>query len=81
METSANQTPKEGRSEHSLRTITAKVLQILEERGPEVDLKTLCDELDIQKRRIYDVMNVLDEAGRVRKTGINHIRLVDAEEG
>jgi transcription factor E2F4/5 len=64
------------RSEKSLGILTAKFVKLLQE-APDgiVDLKTAADLMDVkQKRRIYDITNVLEGVGLIEKNSKNIIR-------
>ena len=64
------------RSEKSLGILTAKFVQLLQGKPDGfVDLKEAADELDVkQKRRIYDITNVLEGVGLIEKNSKNIIQ-------
>jgi hypothetical protein len=66
----------QGRSiETSLEELTKKFLKILQ-RDPnnQVDLKQAARELGVQKRRIYDITNVMEGIGVVDKICKNKVK-------
>ncbi|XP_061402565.1 transcription factor E2F2 [Musca vetustissima] len=60
------QTP--GRAIGSLVLLTQKFVDLMIRNGGEIDLKDAADILDVQKRRIYDITNVLEGVGLIEKT-------------
>ena len=64
------------RSEKSLGILTAKFVKLLQEaKDGVVDLKVAADQLDVkQKRRIYDITNVLEGIGLIEKNSKNIIK-------
>lgn len=64
------------RSEKSLGLLTSRFVKLLQEaKGGIVDLKTAADTLDVkQKRRIYDITNVLEGIGLILKISKNIIQ-------
>ncbi|XP_013099389.1 transcription factor E2F2 [Stomoxys calcitrans] len=60
------QTP--GRAIGSLVLLTQKFVDLMISNGGEIDLKDAADILDVQKRRIYDITNVLEGVGLIEKT-------------
>eukprot|EP00045_Choanoeca_perplexa_P012318 m.133906 g.133906 ORF g.133906 m.133906 type:complete len:406 (-) comp15962_c0_seq1:1062-2279(-) len=67
---------KDGRSDKSLHTLTAKFVELLQNApNGQLDLKTAASSLDMkQKRRIYDITNVLEGIGLVEKNNKNMIK-------
>ncbi|XP_031565292.1 uncharacterized protein LOC116300547 isoform X2 [Actinia tenebrosa] len=63
------------RNDTSLGLLTKKFVEILR-RDPNraIDLNHAADELSVQKRRIYDITNILEGIGLVEKTARNHIK-------
>lgn len=63
------------RNDTSLGLLTKKFVEILR-RDPNraMDLNHAADELSVQKRRIYDITNILEGIGLVEKTARNHIK-------
>lgn len=62
-------------SETSLEELTRKFLVILERsQSNEVDLKEAALQLGVQKRRIYDITNVMEGIGVVDKICKNKVR-------
>lgn len=68
---------KRCRRENGLVILTHKFLELIKS-GPNqtIDLNLAVQKLHVQKRRIYDITNVLEGIGIVRKSGKNHIRWV-----
>lgn len=68
---------KRCRRENGLVILTHKFLELIKS-GPNqtIDLNEAVQKLHVQKRRIYDITNVLEGIGIVRKSGKNHIRWV-----
>ena len=65
----------ERRPETSLGTLTKKFCDLLHSSPDGVlDLNEAADTLKVQKRRIYDITNVLEGVGLISKASKNHIR-------
>lgn len=66
------------RNEGSLSVLTNKFIRMLEE-SPDgmIDLNDAVGLLAVQKRRIYDITNVLEGIGFIKKFKKNKIKLVD----
>ena len=64
------------RAEKSLGLLTARFVRLLQEaENGVVDLKMAADQLDVkQKRRIYDITNVLEGIGLIEKNSKNLIQ-------
>ncbi len=61
--------------DNSLGELTKKFIALIQDsRSKEVDLNDAADELNVQKRRIYDITNVLEGIGLIEKTIKNKIR-------
>lgn len=59
----------------SLGALTKRFAQTLEEAGEGcVDLNAAAASLNVQKRRIYDITNVLEGVGLIEKQGKNHVK-------
>uniref|UniRef100_A0A1A9ZDD1 E2F/DP family winged-helix DNA-binding domain-containing protein n=1 Tax=Glossina pallidipes TaxID=7398 RepID=A0A1A9ZDD1_GLOPL len=52
----------------SLVLLTQKFVQLMKSNGGRIDLKDAADILDVQKRRIYDITNVLEGVGLIEKS-------------
>ncbi|KAG0186285.1 hypothetical protein DFQ28_008068 [Apophysomyces sp. BC1034] len=65
------------RYDSSLSLLTKKFISIIRssEHG-EVDLNCVAEELKVQKRRIYDITNVLEGINLIRKHSKNHVRWI-----
>eukprot|EP00731_Ephydatia_muelleri_P026144 Em0018g244a len=65
-----------GRHEKSLGLLTSRFVQLLQNaEGGVLDLRKAADVLDVkQKRRIYDITNVLEGIGLIEKESKNSIR-------
>lgn len=63
------------RYDNSLALLTQKFVGLIQE-APDgcVDLNLAAQELNVQKRRIYDITNVLEGIGLVNKTTKNNIQ-------
>jgi len=73
--------PKSGlklnRSENSLGSLTKRFFDmLLASSDKTLDLNTVATTLNVQKRRIYDITNVLEGIGLLRKTSRNKIQWV-----
>ena len=64
------------RMENSLGELTRKFIQLIRESKDDlsVDLNVAADQLKVQKRRIYDITNVLEGIGLIEKTIKNKIK-------
>jgi transcription factor E2F3 len=62
--------------ENSLGELTRKFIQLIRESKEDlsVDLNIAADQLKVQKRRIYDITNVLEGIGLIEKTIKNKIK-------
>lgn len=69
-------TPKPGcRFENSLSMLTSRFLDLIHEAKDGVlDLNEAAKKLDVQKRRIYDITNVLEGINLIEKNSKNHIQ-------
>ena len=57
------------RSGKSLVQLTRRFMVLMDESGGRLDLKTLHTKLQVkQKRRTYDIINVLEGIGLIRKS-------------
>ena len=62
------------RFDSSLGQLTKKFVHILRSApGSRIDLNRAAKELGVQKRRIYDITNVLEGIGLIQKEGKNHV--------
>ena len=66
---------RRGRKENGLVELTKKFIDLLK-GAPEqkLDLNKAVVDLEVQKRRIYDITNVLEGIGLINKVSKNHIR-------
>ncbi|CAH2035958.1 unnamed protein product [Thlaspi arvense] len=63
------------RYDSSLGLLTKKFVNLIREaEDGSLDLNYCADVLEVQKRRIYDITNVLEGIGLIEKTTKNHIR-------
>ncbi|XP_019156548.1 PREDICTED: transcription factor E2FC-like [Ipomoea nil] len=63
------------RYDNSLGLLTKKFIQLIQEaEDGTLDLNRSADLLEVQKRRIYDITNVLEGVGVIEKTKKNHMR-------
>ena len=66
---------KRGRKENGLVELTKKFIDLLKEAvNQTLDLNEAVKTLDVQKRRIYDITNVLEGIGLICKVSKNNIR-------
>jgi len=64
----------QSRFDSSLGQLTKKFVHILRSApGSRIDLNFAAKELGVQKRRIYDITNVLEGIGLIQKEGKNHV--------
>jgi E2F/DP family winged-helix DNA-binding domain/E2F transcription factor CC-MB domain len=64
----------QSRFDSSLGLLTKKFVQVLKNSpGNSLDLNRAASELGVQKRRIYDITNVLEGIGLIQKEGKNHV--------
>jgi hypothetical protein len=64
----------QSRFDSSLGQLTKKFVHILRSApGSRIDLNRAARELGVQKRRIYDITNVLEGIGLIQKEGKNHV--------
>ncbi|XP_037711756.1 transcription factor E2F2 [Drosophila subpulchrella] len=59
--------PGQQRSVGSLVLLTQKFVELMKANGGSIDLKAATKILDVQKRRIYDITNVLEGIGLIDK--------------
>ncbi|XP_022224437.1 transcription factor E2F2 [Drosophila obscura] len=59
--------PGQQRSVGSLVLLTRKFVELMKSNGGSIDLKEATKILDVQKRRIYDITNVLEGIGLIDK--------------
>lgn len=65
---------EEGRQENSLCQLTKKVLQYIKNKKKlNININELVKDLEVKKRRIYDITNVLQGIGYIEKKGKNEI--------
>lgn len=69
------------RNESSLSVLTAKFLSLLS-NSPDgtIDLNDAVKILNVQKRRIYDITNVLEGIGYIQKFTKNKIQMIDQQD-
>lgn len=73
----AAKTPR-SRNESSLSVLTVKFLGLLRDSpSGMIDLNEAVKLLKVQKRRIYDITNVLEGIGYIQKFAKNTIKLID----
>ena len=65
---------EEGRQENSLCQLTKKVIQYIKAKKKlNININELVKDLNVKKRRIYDITNVLQGIGYIEKKGKNEI--------
>jgi hypothetical protein len=63
------------RQDSSLGQLTRKFIALLQsDRTSDLDLNVAAVQLQVQKRRIYDITNVLEGVGLIEKNSKNHVR-------
>ncbi|XP_027356990.1 transcription factor E2FC-like [Abrus precatorius] len=63
------------RYDSSLGLLTKKFVSLIQDaKDGTLDLNKTAETLEVQKRRIYDITNVLEGIGLIEKTSKNHIR-------
>jgi transcription factor E2F3 len=68
---------KRCRRENGLVTLTHKFILMLKQAPAQtLELNQAVRSLKVQKRRIYDITNVLEGIGLVRKSGKNHVKWI-----
>lgn len=68
------------RYDSSLSLLTRKFINLIQEaKDGTLDLNYTAEVLEVQKRRIYDITNVLEGIGLIEKTSKNHIRWKGAD--
>ena len=68
------------RNDSSLSILTSKFLGLLNvSKDGTVDLNEAVKILEVQKRRIYDITNVLEGIGYIQKYTKNKVKLIDQE--
>ncbi|KFK29072.1 hypothetical protein AALP_AA7G085200 [Arabis alpina] len=68
------------RYDSSLGLLTKKFVKLMQDaEDGTLDLNHCADVLEVQKRRIYDITNVLEGIGLIEKTTKNHIRWKGAD--
>ncbi|KAK7837032.1 transcription factor e2fc [Quercus suber] len=66
---------KSGTQKTDIGLLTKKFLSLIQEaKDGTLDLNHTAEILQVQKRRIYDITNVLEGIGLIEKTSKNHIR-------
>lgn len=64
-----------------MSVLTSKFLQLLEDSpNGTVDLNETVNQLGVQKRRIYDITNVLEGIGYIRKHTKNKVKLINQQD-
>jgi len=63
------------RFDNSLGLLTKRFVSLIQQApGGVLDLNGAAEQLNVQKRRIYDITNVLEGIGLIQKTAKNHIQ-------
>ncbi|KAI5181885.1 transcription factor E2F3 [Nematocida sp. AWRm80] len=75
IETSENRSTLTSRLDNSLSVITKKFLNLLRHSSQtEIDLNYAASTLEIHKRRLYDITNVLEGIGYIKKKMKNNVQ-------
>ena len=73
---------KKGRKENGLVELTKKFIILLVEANEKcLDLNKAMVQLDVQKRRIYDITNVLEGINLIERYKKNHVRWIATAPG
>ena len=76
-ERGAHKSKGKGRHENSLGELTKKFIELIKESEDQcIDLNEVVEKLQVQKRRIYDITNVLEGIGLIEKCLKNKIRWI-----
>lgn len=71
---------KRDRKENGLVTLTHRFIDLLKGAPNQtLDLNVAVTRLNVQKRRIYDITNVLEGIGLIEKGGKNYIKWTGAD--
>lgn len=71
----ADDDKKQPRLDNSLSLLTKKFVELISSaQGGVLDLNTAADLLKVQKRRIYDITNVLEGIDMIEKRSKNNIK-------
>ena len=66
---------EDGKQENSLGQLTMNFLKYIKQKGSvNININDLVDDLNVKKRRIYDITNVLQGIGYIEKNGKNEIK-------
>ena len=72
---------EKGRQDNSLSVLTKKFIQLIKNsENCTIDLNAAVEELQVQKRRIYDITNVLEGINYVEKIHKNTIKWIGGNE-
>ncbi|KAM0686916.1 hypothetical protein COBT_001850 [Conglomerata obtusa] len=72
-----NEKMTSSRADHSLQLLTIKFLELLRQsKNQTIDLKYAVEKLNVVKRRIYDITNILEGLGMLHKISVNVSRWV-----
>lgn len=73
-------TNKKGRKENGLVELTKKFISLLVHAHQQcLDLNKAMEILKVQKRRIYDITNVLEGINLIQRYKKNHVRWIGTE--
>lgn len=67
-------TPGTPKHSSSLGRLTATFYEMLKKNSGTLDLNKVAQDLDVQKRRVYDITNVLEGIGVIKKESKNHVQ-------
>eukprot|EP00041_Stephanoeca_diplocostata_P015095 m.286096 g.286096 ORF g.286096 m.286096 type:complete len:422 (-) comp19921_c0_seq1:420-1685(-) len=67
-------TPGTPKHSSSLGRLTATFYEMLKKNAGTLDLNKVAQDLDVQKRRVYDITNVLEGIGVIKKESKNHVQ-------
>ena len=73
----SNSAKGKGRKENGLVELTKKFIQLLVEADDQsIDLNIAMKQLEVPKRRIYDITNVLEGINLIKRFKKNHVRWI-----
>lgn len=53
---------------------------IMNTKNKSMNLNEMAKILNVQKRRIYDVVNILQGIGKMRRIGVNEVQLIEDDQ-
>lgn len=69
---------KSSKKESSLTALSKRFISIIEKQpNKKITFEQAQNELKVQKRRIYDIINILEGVGYIYKIGKNQFKVLD----